>query len=83
MGSMKNNLEDILLRPQGKRSHGENLLRLLERRLDNVIYRLGFCGFQIPSKTDGAPRSYGVNGRKVDIPSFLVSADDEIEIREE
>ena len=61
---------------------GENFLTLLETRLDNVVYRLGFA------KTRKAARQYVnhghilVNGRKVDIPSFAVSVGDEIGVRE-
>ena len=61
---------------------GENFLTLLETRLDNVVYRLGFA------KTRKAARQYVnhghilVNGKKVDIPSFAVSVGDEIGVRE-
>ena len=61
---------------------GEIFLRLLESRLDNVIYRLGF------GKTRQAARQFvghghiRVNGHKVDIPSFQVSEGDVIEVRE-
>ncbi|NLK00795.1 MAG: 30S ribosomal protein S4 [Clostridia bacterium] len=61
---------------------GENLLRLLERRLDNVIYRLGFVDSRSQARQMVLHGHIRVNGRKVDIPSFLVSADDEIEIKE-
>ena len=61
---------------------GENFLTLLETRLDNVVYRLGFA------KTRKASRQYVnhghilVNGKKVDIPSYAVSVGDEIGVRE-
>lgn len=61
---------------------GDNLVKFLERRLDNVVFRAGFS----PSRS-GARQlvSHGhlvVNGRKVDIPSFLVSSGDSIEFRQ-
>jgi small subunit ribosomal protein S4 len=68
------------------RSHrgvtGELLLQLLERRLDNIVYRLGFS----PSR-NGARQliTHGhitVNSRKVNVPSFLVNAGDSIEVKE-
>ena len=68
------------------RSHrgvtGELLLQLLERRLDNIVYRLGFS----PSR-NGARQliTHGhitVNSRKVNVPSFLVNAGDTIEVKE-
>ena len=61
---------------------GENLLVLLERRLDNVVYRLGF-GVSRPQARQIVRHGHiRVNGKKVDIPSFLVSAGDVITIRE-
>jgi len=61
---------------------GENLLQLLERRLDNIVYRLGFA----PSRKAGRQLvSNGhlmVNGRNVDIPSYLVKVGDLIQVRE-
>ena len=61
---------------------GENLLVLLERRLDNVVYRLGF-GVSRPQARQIVRHGHiRVNGKKVDIPSFLVSTGDVITIRE-
>ena len=61
---------------------GENLLQMLERRLDNVVFRLGFA----PSRSAGRQlvrhRHFKVNGRTVDIPSYVVKAGDEITVRE-
>ncbi|HUO99908.1 MAG TPA: 30S ribosomal protein S4 [Gemmatimonadota bacterium] len=61
---------------------GENLLIMLERRLDNVVYRLGLA----PSRKSGRQlvrhRHIHVNGRPVDVPSFQVSPGDEIRVRE-
>ena len=61
---------------------GENLLVMLERRLDNVVYRLGF-GVSRPQARQIVRHGHiRVNGKKVDIPSFLVSTGDVITIRE-
>ena len=61
---------------------GENLLRLLERRLDNVIYRLGLGSSRVEARQLVRHGHFTVNGGKVDIPSFLVRVGDVIEIRE-
>jgi small subunit ribosomal protein S4 len=61
---------------------GENLLRALERRLDNVIYRLGFAASRKEARMLVNHGHYRVNGRKVDKPSFLVAEGDVVEIKE-
>ncbi|MCL6476860.1 MAG: 30S ribosomal protein S4 [Peptococcaceae bacterium] len=61
---------------------GENLLRLLERRLDNVIYRLGLGTSRMEARQLVRHGHFTVNGRKVNIPSFLVRIGDIIEVRE-
>lgn len=61
---------------------GENLLMLLEGRLDNVIYRLGFASSRNQARQLVRHNHVEVNGRKVNIPSFLVSVDDVISLRE-
>jgi small subunit ribosomal protein S4 len=61
---------------------GENLLRLLERRLDNVVYRAGFAHSRDMARQLVKHGHITVNGRKVDIPSFLVSENDIVEVRE-
>ncbi|MDY0319181.1 MAG: 30S ribosomal protein S4 [Candidatus Cloacimonadaceae bacterium] len=60
---------------------GDNLMQLLERRLDNVIYRLGFASTRMQSRQFVTHGHFMVNGKKVDIPSFLVKAGDIIEVR--
>lgn len=60
---------------------GENLLRLLERRLDNVVYRLGLAYSRKQARQLVKHGHVRVNGRKVNIPSFLVKQGDEIDIR--
>lgn len=61
---------------------GENLLRLLERRLDNVVYRLGLAASRNEARQLVTHGHLQVNGRKVDIPSFLVKVGDEVAVRE-
>ena len=61
---------------------GENLLALLERRLDNVVYRLGYAMSRPQARQLVSHGHVLVNGRKVDIPSFQVKVGDEISIRE-
>lgn len=61
---------------------GENLLRLLERRLDNVIYRLGLGASRNEARQLVRHGHFIVNGRKVNIPSFLVRVGDVITVRD-
>ncbi len=61
---------------------GENLMKLLERRLDNVVYRLGFAPSRSASRQLVRHRHFTVNGRPVDIPSFLLKAGDIIQVGE-
>jgi small subunit ribosomal protein S4 len=61
---------------------GVNLLQLLERRLDTVIYRMGFARTIMQARQFVNHGHIKVNGRKVDIPSFLVKQNDVVEIKE-
>jgi small subunit ribosomal protein S4 len=61
---------------------GENLLVLLERRLDNVAFRLGFASIRTQARQLVRHGHFVVNGRRVDIPSFHVKAGDVITIAE-
>ncbi len=61
---------------------GENLLRLLERRLDNVVYRLGLATSRMEARQLVRHGHFTVNGRKVNIPSYLVRVGDVIAVRE-
>jgi small subunit ribosomal protein S4 len=60
---------------------GDNLLVALESRLDNIIFRLGFAQSRNQARQIVRHRHVEVNGRSVDVPSFRVSAGDEIAIR--
>jgi small subunit ribosomal protein S4 len=61
---------------------GVNMLLLLERRLDNMVYRIGFATSRNSARQMVSHRHFLVNGRIVDIPSYLVSPGDVIEVRE-
>ena len=61
---------------------GENLLQILESRLDNVVYRLGFGTSRAQARQLVKHGQFEVNGQKVDIPSYLVKAGDVITVRE-
>ena len=61
---------------------GQNLLAILESRLDNVIYRLGFAMSRAEARQLVTHGHFTVNGQRVDIPSFLVKVGDVIEVRE-
>lgn len=61
---------------------GENLLALLEKRLDNVVYRMGFGGSRPESRQLVTHGHFLVNGKKLDIPSYICKTGDVIEVKE-
>ncbi len=63
-------------------STGENLLQLLECRLDNVVYRMGFGVTRAEARQLVNHNAILVNGKRVNIPSYQVKAGDEVEVRE-
>ena len=65
-----------------KGSTGENLLQLLETRLDNVVYRMGFGSTRAEARQLVSHKSIMVNGKIVNIPSYVVSAADVVSVRE-
>lgn len=65
-----------------KGNTGENLLTLIEQRLDNVVYRMGFGATRAESRQLVAHSSILVNGKKVNIPSYQVAVGDEVAVRE-
>jgi len=67
---------------QRKGSTGENLLRLLEGRLDNVVYRMGFASTRAEARQLVSHKGIEVNGRLVNIPSLQLDAGDAVGIRE-
>lgn len=65
---------------EGKK--GENLLAVLESRLDNVVYRLGWASSRAEARQLVVHNHFSVNGQKVNIPSYLVGAGDVVSINE-
>jgi small subunit ribosomal protein S4 len=61
---------------------GETLLQLLERRLDNIVYRLGFATSRSEARQLVRHGHFRINDRKVDVPSYLVRAGDVLSVRE-
>jgi len=61
---------------------GQNLLRLLERRIDNVVFRMGFANTRRGSRQLVRHNHVLVNGKRVNVPSYLVNKGDEITLRE-
>ena len=67
---------------QEKGATGENLLQLLERRLDNVVYRMGFGSTRAEARQLVSHKAVQVNGKAVTIPSYQVRPEDEVAVRE-
>lgn len=65
-----------------KGSTGENLLQLLECRLDNVVYRMGFGSTRSESRQLVSHKTISVNGQTVNVPSYQVKAGDVVAVRE-
>jgi small subunit ribosomal protein S4 len=61
---------------------GDVLIQLLERRLDNVVYRMGFASDHAEARQLVRHGHFSVNGKKVDIPSYLVRPKDVVAVRE-
>jgi small subunit ribosomal protein S4 len=61
---------------------GENLLRLLETRLDNVVFRMGFATSRAQARQFVGHRHFAVNGRATTVPSYQVRPGDRVEVRE-
>ncbi len=71
---------DIAARRPGRTS--ENLMQVLEMRLDNLVYRLGFADSRAQARQLVCHGHFAVNGRKTDIPSFIAKPNDVISVRE-
>ncbi len=65
-----------------KGATGENLLRLLESRLDNVVYRMGFAVTRAQARQMVSHKSISVNGETVNVPSYRVKPEDVIAVRD-
>jgi len=67
---------------QQKGNTGNNLLSLLESRLDNVVYRMGFGSTRAEARQLVSHKAITVNGHQVNIPSYLVKSGDVVSVRE-
>lgn len=67
---------------QRKGATGENLIKLLECRLDNVVYRMGFASTRAEARQLVSHKAITVNGTSVNIPSYQVAAGDTVSVRE-
>lgn len=65
-----------------KGSTGENLLQILERRLDNVVYRMGFGSTRSEARQLVSHKAIQVNGQSVNIPSYMIKPEDIVSVRE-
>ena len=82
-GKLRKKLTDYVERAEAQKGvTGANLLILLERRLDNVVYRLGFANSRDQARQMVRHGLFVLNGRKVNIPSLMVRPNDIIEVRE-
>jgi small subunit ribosomal protein S4 len=61
---------------------GLNLLQILESRLDNVVFRLGYANSRAQARLLVTHGHFSVNGRRTDVPSMLVSVNDEVSVRQ-
>ena len=66
---------------RGKGNTGETLMSLLERRLDNIVHRLGFAASRAAARQMVMHGHITVNGRRVDVPSYLVRAGDTLRVK--
>ena len=66
---------------RGKGNTGESLMSLLERRLDNIVHRLGFAASRAAARQMVMHGHITVNGRRVDVPSYLVKAGDLVRVK--
>jgi small subunit ribosomal protein S4 len=67
---------------QKRGATGENLLQMLESRLDNVVYRMGFASTRAEARQLVSHKAIEVNGKPVNIPSYLLRASDVVSVRE-
>ncbi len=82
-GLLERQFQNYFERAERKKGiSGDNLLELLERRLDNIIYRLGLAKSRIQARQLVLHGHILVNGKKVNIPSYEVKIDDIIEVKE-
>ncbi|GAB7023622.1 30S ribosomal protein S4 [Salidesulfovibrio brasiliensis] len=83
-GILEGQFRKYYVRADAMKGHtGHNLLALLERRLDNVVYRLGYANSRDQARQLVLHGVFKLNGRRVNIPSMMVKPGDEIVVREE
>ncbi len=81
-GLMERQFRNYFIKAESKTGvTGEILLQFLERRLDNVVYRMGFASSRKQARQLVGHKHLLVNGKSVDIPSFLVKEGDEVEVK--
>ena len=81
-GLMEGQFRRTFVKAEGMKGiTGENLLSLLERRLDNVVYRSGLASSRAQARQFVAHGLFTVNGKKVDIPSFTTTVGDVVSVR--
>ena len=81
-GLMEGQFKRTFVRAEGMKGiTGDNLLQLLERRLDNVVYRSGLASSRAQARQFVAHGLFTVNGKKVDIPSFCTKVGDVVSVR--
>jgi small subunit ribosomal protein S4 len=81
-GLLEGQFRRVFAQAEGQKGvTGENLLRLLERRIDNVVFRLGFAASRAEARQMVAHGHFAVNGRKASVPSILVKAGDVVSLR--
>ena len=82
-GLLEGQFRGLFMKAEQKRGvTGTNLLAFLERRLDNVVYRLGFADSRTQARQLVRHDHFTVNGKKMNFPSYLVKIGDIIEVRE-
>ncbi len=82
-GLLEDQFSGLFKKAERKRGvTGTNLLVLLERRLDNVVYRLGFANSRVQARQLVCHNHFTVNGKKLNIPSYLVKIGDIVEVRD-
>ena len=82
-GILERQFRNIYTKAAGQKGNtGENLLRMLESRLDNVVYRMGFAVTRAQARQLVSHKAVQVNGKSVNLPSYLVRAGDEVAISE-
>ena len=82
-GLLENQFHGYYVRAAGRKGKtGDNLLKYLEQRLDNVVFRAGFADTRAEARQLVRHSHFTVNGRKVNVPSYQVRTGDEIAVRE-